>query len=679
MTLEEKTIAGSNHAAFANNDGSRGAVGWWVENGVGDGTWQEYGNPYSIMGSGDLSSDDISAQYLIEGKIVFDWLDDSYIQEVEPYDDDGTGLCSPCGPYFLQPTDDGTLDDDGSVVGIQIAAQGTNIYLFVEYREAFGGAVLTWSDFALTNGGTGNYGSTLLVDTTSDTDAIDDALLYAGQSFMADFGTDDTPGVRMVNIYVSSDDATGYLKVEIVSSSTMMPTSSPAPTTHVPTLAPTTDDERCGDYSYCCDTMTYGGYSYTKLHVANSPDHFCCSSHCTYTRDDSDYYLQWVEGLGKFYITPASFDSCIVSGSISYSGVLTEAQMSAACWAGWSTPVPSVLDLDDTSGTAPTPAPTPRPITADEPTTRPSPGPESERHFSRKTGAHALSLSCSLSPCFFLSRSTHAGVVVVRDRLRDARKKSLPKRTRHNNNNKILTNRRLQPTRTPTPKPTQPTSDSPAPTLRPTPRPTPTPTPTPTSAPTVSPKVLGTFSCSGVVLAVALENTDVFSASIASLAGVASSSVSLAISLSSSRRRLLAGALVIDYEIAADSTADALVLTNSLSTVLTEESLSIELTTQAAVAGASVAFSTVSVVEVQTPYSATTLTPTSLPTTAPSGGGKKSSSGNGDSDIIIYVVLAIIVLLLLSVASCMCRRASRRVRVAPTTGTGKSGVPAYAA
>ena len=222
------------------------------------------------MGSGDLSSDDTSAHFLIEGKVVFDWLDDSFIQEVEPYDDANARLCSPCGPYYLQPTDDGTLNDDGSVVGIQIAGEVTNIYLFIEYRSVYEGALLTWSDFSLNSGGTGKYGNTLLVDTTPDTDSYDDAILHPGQYFVADFGTEDTAGVRMVTIYISSDDATGYLKVEIVSSDTMMPTSTPAPSTHVPTIAPSTDDEHCSD-DYCCDTLTYRGILFTKVAASGVP------------------------------------------------------------------------------------------------------------------------------------------------------------------------------------------------------------------------------------------------------------------------------------------------------------------------------------------------------------------------------------------------------------------------
>ena len=338
-----KIFAGADHASFANNDGSSGAVAWWLD-ATDDDTWREYANPYSVMGSGGLSSDEISSQYLIEGKIVFDWLDDSYIAEIEPYDDLNNSLCTPCGPYYLQPTDDGTLDDDGSVVGIQIAAQGTNIYLFIEYRSAFGGALLTWSKFRATNGDTGTYGNSVLVDATSDTDDLDDAIMYAGQSFVADFGTENNAGVRWVTIDVSSDAATGYLKVEIVSSDTSMPSSSPAPSTEMPTVAPSV--EPCGDFSYCCDTLTLSGFSYTKMHATNSPDHYCCAEHCTYTKDeptgDAYYNLQWVGAYSKYYITPVEFDACIADDFTYVGSPLTEDDISAACWDGLPTRAPSV-------------------------------------------------------------------------------------------------------------------------------------------------------------------------------------------------------------------------------------------------------------------------------------------------------------------------------------------------
>jgi hypothetical protein len=41
---------------------------------------------------------DYNVDFLVEGKKVFDWLVDSEMAEVDPYDANGIGLCNPCGP-----------------------------------------------------------------------------------------------------------------------------------------------------------------------------------------------------------------------------------------------------------------------------------------------------------------------------------------------------------------------------------------------------------------------------------------------------------------------------------------------------------------------------------------------------------------------------------------------------
>ena len=67
--------------------GDRGANAW-VDAVT---SWTEYGNPHTVMGKGDL--EDYQADFLISGKAVFDWVDDSNFEVIDSTD------CDPsCGP-----------------------------------------------------------------------------------------------------------------------------------------------------------------------------------------------------------------------------------------------------------------------------------------------------------------------------------------------------------------------------------------------------------------------------------------------------------------------------------------------------------------------------------------------------------------------------------------------------
>ena len=94
-----------------------------------------------------------------------------------------------------------------------------------------------------------------------------------------------------------------------------------------------------------------------------------------------------------------------------------------------------------------------------------------------------------------------------------------------------------------------------SPTVSPTASPTAPPTATPTVSPTVLVYVIGSFSSSGISLADAEANRDVFVASIASVAGVEESTVEVTgFSVAEARRRRLLddeAALTVDYKILA--------------------------------------------------------------------------------------------------------------------------------
>ena len=86
----------------------------WIDNVE---SWVEYGNPHSFMGQGEFLN--IAADVLIEGKAVFDWISDAEMVEVTPFNEFGVGLCNPCGPFEIQPTDTGSFPE-GSKLGIQL-------------------------------------------------------------------------------------------------------------------------------------------------------------------------------------------------------------------------------------------------------------------------------------------------------------------------------------------------------------------------------------------------------------------------------------------------------------------------------------------------------------------------------------------------------------------------------
>ncbi|KAJ1463084.1 hypothetical protein M885DRAFT_455639 [Pelagophyceae sp. CCMP2097] len=389
---------GAYHASFANADGSRGGVAWWSI----DASWGEYANDYTVMGDGEISQDDISAHYLVEGKLIFDWLDDSYVQDVEPYDDKDSPNCSPCGPYLLQPADDGALENDGSFVAIQIAAETALRFLFVEYRAALGGAVLTWTDYSPTSGATGTY-LTLLADASPGTSDMLDSVLYAGGSFVADFGTEANVGVRWVTISASTDAATGRFKIQVVSSETSQPTTTPAPSTSLaPTLAPSAADERCGGDS-CCDELVSSGVTFNKVRFSNDPDHYCCSGHCTYEDASKTYALQWVQARGLYFIMPIEYDSCITGRDAwAYFVAVTELEIEAACALGAPTPQPTAPPPTFSPTFGPTPSPTfkPTPSPTFGPTPSPTPRP-TPRPSSPAPGQTAVGDDCTDSATWF--------------------------------------------------------------------------------------------------------------------------------------------------------------------------------------------------------------------------------------------------------------------------------------
>lgn len=280
------------------------------------------------MGNALIGFDDITTgQFLVEGKIIFDWVQaSSNILNVKPYEyDTGRSLCHPaCGPYILQATDDGSLDP-GIPVAIVIETAVAHRYLFVEYRASLGGALLTWSDMYLSVYGTGAYGNTLLADATPSTDRLDDSVLLPGLSFEVDLGLECTAGTALASVSVLAHAESGNLRVTIAPLSTLSPTATPAPSTLAPTDKPTESEEACG--SPCCPSLSIGGYTYEKLSTGSSG--YCCHGACSYYSSEQDLYLQYVNFFDEYFAT--STLPCIESGTLYYFFRNTRDEISGLC------------------------------------------------------------------------------------------------------------------------------------------------------------------------------------------------------------------------------------------------------------------------------------------------------------------------------------------------------------
>ena len=214
------------------------------------------------------------------------------------------------------PTDDGSLESDGSYAALQIATETPDRYLYVEYRSALGGALLTRSDSGDDYGGTGTYGNIMLVDGTPGTFSVTDAAVLAGSYITVDLGSSSSDsGVRMCAIHVASD--TGRLSVEVAASTTVGPTTTPALTLPAQGASPTVESERCGDISVCCEKILYGGVAFYKVSAADDPDGYCCTEHCTYAPAGGNLYLHYTEYLSTYFVSDPGYH-CLTEGSLSY-------------------------------------------------------------------------------------------------------------------------------------------------------------------------------------------------------------------------------------------------------------------------------------------------------------------------------------------------------------------------
>ncbi|KAH8068673.1 tRNA-Phe hydroxylase [Aureococcus anophagefferens] len=330
---------GANHASYVDNDADNlgGKNAWYSD----DDDWIEYGNLYSPMGGGGVEDGDLSNHFTVEGKLIFDWLTNRYVDYVEPYDASETPLCNPC-VSVIQATDAGTLAPDDPVV-VQISTATEDLYLFVEYRSQYSGALMTYSSYSSNSGMTGNFGNSRVVDCEPSTDLLTDAMCTSGENMQLDVGDEATS--RPISVYFEV--VGSHLEVSVYSSDTPRPTLSMAPTTAAPTQSPFKEDDQCGKEKYCCDFVDIDGYQrFYKVRDVTG-ELYCCSSKCTFV-NSQNYYLQYVAAAGDYYVTTS--EPCFESGTLSYiEGPITTDEMEAYCDLNQPTPAPVGCTADSTS------------------------------------------------------------------------------------------------------------------------------------------------------------------------------------------------------------------------------------------------------------------------------------------------------------------------------------------
>jgi hypothetical protein len=173
--------------------GSRGGKAF-VDSGL-----TTYGNPHSVMGACPVDSDD--CDFLIEGKMVLDWVANSLVPTVN------SNGCNPsCGPFLIHQTDAGTKPAT-AVMGIKILTSVANRFFFVEHRgrsTSGRAALITWSDVNDRSGGTGTYGrgGSVLTDCTPNSRSLNDAGCKPRTSMILDVGTASNP--RRVAVVIGS-------------------------------------------------------------------------------------------------------------------------------------------------------------------------------------------------------------------------------------------------------------------------------------------------------------------------------------------------------------------------------------------------------------------------------------------------------------------------------------------
>ena len=246
----------------------------------------EYGSPVSPMGQGGTPD----AQFLVPAKLVLDWVPESSVVRVP------LGECSPCGPYYLQPTDSGVTGgrlsgvDPGASYAIRIASVYDRFF-WVEHRTAEGvtnggsAVVISSADYDHTSAHGGVAGTSVLVK--ADTGSGMSYLIHPGETVQLDVSEDGSTRPLWVN--VGEVDSSGYIAVDIA-------TTVPAPNPPTPPTPPGLYTG-CGSIP-CCKVLHLDGDMYELVEGGNGA---CCSGECTYRGPSTFLYLQYFSAYGEYF------------------------------------------------------------------------------------------------------------------------------------------------------------------------------------------------------------------------------------------------------------------------------------------------------------------------------------------------------------------------------------------
>ncbi|KAH8066731.1 tRNA-Phe hydroxylase [Aureococcus anophagefferens] len=198
-----------------------------------------------------------------------------------------TPLCNPC-VSVIQATDSGTLAPDDPVA-VQISTATEDLYLFVEYRSQYSGALMTYSSYSSNSGMTGNFGNSRVVDCEPSTDLLTDAMCTSGENMQLDVGDEATS--RPISVYFEV--VGSHLEVSVYSSDTPRPTLSMAPTTAA-RRSPLKEDDQCGkEGPITTDEME----AYCDLNQPTPAPVGCTADSTSWYKDGSpDKDCAWVAG-----------------------------------------------------------------------------------------------------------------------------------------------------------------------------------------------------------------------------------------------------------------------------------------------------------------------------------------------------------------------------------------------
>lgn len=224
----------------------------------------EYGNPLSVMGSGDTTDGDGYAEFMLSTKMVFDWVDDAQlVSTLQAYDfTTGAMLCNPCGPYMLERVDNGNWSSSTAIAGIEIECEEQYYHFYLEYRTistSTPGVVASWAAVVSWVGFSGYGGYTALTDATPGTSSFADAQIAPGSAYT--IYLDNNAALQYpVTVKVDAGQDESHVFVTLYSSENIPTTSAPASNPNpMPTIgacqfivdgAISTDSQTCSGVVY---------------------------------------------------------------------------------------------------------------------------------------------------------------------------------------------------------------------------------------------------------------------------------------------------------------------------------------------------------------------------------------------------------------------------------------------